>query len=54
MKSYLNKGKPSFNKLDLFKKSMQAIFFGETNPESLFQHQDGIKKKPREKGSLKK
>ena len=29
-------------------------FFGETNPEFLFHNQDGIKKKPREKGSLKK
>ena len=33
----------------LFKKSPQVIFFGETNPESLFWQQDGIKKKQEKK-----
>ena len=38
----------------LFKKSLYAIFFSETNPESPFQHQHGIKKKPKENGFLRK
>ena len=29
-------------------------YFGETNPESPLRHQNGIKKKSRVKGSLKK
>ena len=33
-------------KRGLFKKSPYVIFFSETNPESPFQHHDGIKKKP--------
>ena len=40
-----------------FFESLQKVrkqFFGETNPESPFQHQDEIKKKPREKGLLEK
>ena len=31
-----------------------SSFLSETNLESLFQHQDGIKKKPREKEPFKK
>ena len=40
--------------LDLFRKSPYAIFFRESNPESLFQYQNGIKIKPGEKEFVKK
>ena len=41
------------NKESLQKVTVSFVFFGETNLESPFQHQDGIKKK-KEKRSLKK
>ena len=37
-----------------FQEVIISDFFSKTNAESPFQHQNGIKKKPREKGSLKK
>ena len=51
----------NFNQFSLFQtknESLQEVtvsnFFGKTNPKSPFQHQNGIKKKPRENGSFKK
>ena len=44
----------SGHKLGYFQKVTISNFFGETNSESPFQHQDGIKKKTREKKDLLK
>ena len=41
-----------YEKYGFFQEVTVSNFFGETNPESPLPHQDGMKKKPREKGSL--
>ena len=41
-------------KIGSFQKVIKSYFFYETNPESSSQHQDGIKKKSRGKGSFQK